>query len=471
MKRSLVQISFFSALLVWVVSITSCANIIPPSGGPRDSLPPKLVASLPKDSAVNISPFTKNITLTFDEYITLQSPNQAVIFSPNPLPNRVPGYDFKLRNVTVKIKDTLEPNTTYSIDFGDAIRDVNESNIAKNLRYVFSTGKSIDYNTYKGKVIVAEKGKADSTLLVVLHRNLADTAITKENPRYYTHLNGKGEFAFKNLPTGTFAVYVISNNYLKHYDDSTQLFAFRNEPVVISAQTPFDTLYAFEAFKKPAKENTQAGIKPVSSIKEDKRLKYSVDLENGQQDLLSVFTINFNRKLGSFDSTKIILSDTNYNRLNAYSFSLDTGKTKLSIHYPWKESLAFRLQLQKDAVADSAGINLPKSDTIKFITKRESDYGSIRLRFTNLDLTRNPVLQFVQNDKILESVKLTQPDFQRKLYRQGSYELRILYDTNNNGVWDTGKFFGTKRQPEVVLLVPKQLAVRANWDNEVNISL
>jgi hypothetical protein len=117
--------------------------------------------------------------------------------------------DYKLRNVTVKLKDTLEPNTTYSFNFGDIIRDVNEGNIARNFTYAFSTGSSIDYNTYSGKVLEAETGKPyrDSSLLVILHRNLADTAVRKLSPRYFARTNGKGEFTFRNLPQGTFAVY------------------------------------------------------------------------------------------------------------------------------------------------------------------------------------------------------------------------------------------------------------------------
>lgn len=444
--------------------------MVPPSGGPRDSLPPRLISALPKDSAINVK--TQNITLTFDEYISLDNPLQNLIISPNPSSSRPPLVDYKLKNVTVKLKDTLEPNTTYSFNFGSAIKDVNESNVAKNFTYVFSTGNTIDYNTYSGTVMVAEKGKVDSTLFVVLHRNLADTAVAKENPRYYTRINGKGEFIFKNLPAGTFAVYVVTNAFNKRYDDSTQLFAFKNSPVIVSASTATDTLYAFEAFKKTVPETTAIPNVKLSAVnKDDKRLKYTLSLENGQQDLLSDLVVTFSRKLTLFDTSKMVLYDTNYQKQTGYSFSLDTGKTKMTLKYPWKENIAFRLLISKEAIADSSGITLTKSDTLRFITKRESEYGSIRLRFSNLDLSRNPVLQFVQNEKMVESVKLSQPDFQRKLYRQGSYELRILYDTNNNGIWDTGKFFGTKRQPEVVYLIPKQLAIRANWDNEVNINL
>ena len=448
---------------------SSCANIIPPSGGLRDSLPPRLVMALPKDSAVNVS--TKNITLTFDEYVTLENPLENLIISPVLKYNYQ--ADYKLRNVTIKLKDTLEPNTTYSFNFGNSIKDVNEGNIAQGLNYVFSTGNKIDFNTYSGKILLAESGKTDSAnLIVVMYKNLSDTAVVKQNPRYYTRLNGKGEFIFRNLPEGEFAVYAIEKGFSKKYDDSTKLFAFRNSPVKISTNTPRDTLYVFQEVKRVEKSSTIANpIKLAATNKDDKRLKYTMDLENGQQDILTNLTLTFNKKLTSFDSSKFVLYDTGFHKLGDYSFSLDSTKTKVLVKYKWKESVPFRLIIAKDAIADSSGVTLIKADTLRFVTKKEADYGSIRIRFSNLDLSKNPVLQLVQSDKIIESVPLTQPEFLRKLYRPGAYDLRILYDTNKNGVWDTGKFSGTKRQPEVVYLIPKQIAIRANWDNEVSIPL
>jgi hypothetical protein len=455
-------------ILSGFILFSSCANIIPPGGGPRDSLPPRLVMALPKDSALNVT--NKNITLTFDEFVTLQNPQEAVIISPYPSAKGSPLFDYKLRNVTVKLKDSLEPNTTYSLDFGDAIRDVNEGNIARSFRYIFSTGNKIDYNTYSGKVILSESGRIDSTLLVVLHKNLNDTAILKDRPRYFTRVNGKGEFKFHNLPEGDFAVYVIEgqSNFLKRYDDSTRMFAFRNSPVTINPNTTPDTLYAFEEFKRKAP--VSSSLSKIAPGKEDKRLKYTIDLDNGQQDLLSNLTLTFNRKLTSFDSTGFALLDTSFHKLSGYSFSLDTGKIKVVVKYKWKESTQFRLLINKDAVADSAGTSLTKADSIRFITRRESDYGSLRIRFANLDLSKNPVLQIVVSDRITESVPLTQSDFIRKMFAPGTYDLRILYDANKNGIWDTGHF-KTKKQPEVVQRIPRQLTIKGNWDNEVNISL
>ena len=197
-------------LASWLM-MGSCANIIPPAGGPRDSLPPVLVQSLPKDSALNVRP--KLITLTFNEYVSVNDIFQQLVV--NPAMNSQPQVDYKLRNVTIKLKDSLLGNTTYSFHFGDAIRDVNENNIARNFSYTFSTGPRLDTATYSGKVLLAASGKADSTLLVVLHKDLSDTAIFRLKPPYYTKLNGKGEFKFSFLPKDIFQVFVVKSAFNK----------------------------------------------------------------------------------------------------------------------------------------------------------------------------------------------------------------------------------------------------------------
>ncbi len=466
MKRNIERTGLIIvSLLMHLFLLSSCANIIPPSGGDRDSLPPVMIGALPKDSAVNV--FPKLITLTFNEFVTLQDVNSNLIVSPT-LKN-LPIVDNKLRNVTIKFKDSLEANTTYSLNFGNAIKDVNEGNILKEFRYVFSTGNSIDDFTYSGKVLLAEKGSVDSTLIVILHNNTSDTAIYKNRPRYYSKLNGKGNFEFKNLSGGYYSVYVLPNDFSKKYDDSTKLFAFRSAPLLVNGTNINDTLYAFEAFKRKT-TGTSSSISSPTNTKTDNRLRYTTNLDNGSQDLLSPLQLRFLKPLKTVDSSKIIFADSNYIALKGVSFSLDTSKTILSINYPWKEQTQFRMILPNDAVTDTGGIGLAKSDTLRFATKKETEYGSIRLRFSNLNLSKNPVLQFVQSDKIVESVPLKSFELIRKLYKAGSYDLRILYDSNQNGIWDTGIFGKIKKQPETVQLISKPLVVRGNWDNEVNIA-
>ncbi len=451
-------------ILIVSFFFTSCANIIPPSGGDRDSLPPVLVSAIPKDSALNISP--KLITLTFDEFVSLQDVNSNLIVSPTLKEN--PIVDNKLKNVTIKFKDSLEANTTYSLNFGNAIKDVNEGNILKNFRFVFSTGNTIDNFSYRGKVVLAEKGSIDSTLIVILHNNTSDTAIYKNRPRYFTKINGKGVFEFNNLSGGYYTAYVLPNDYSKKYDDSTKLFAFRTDPLLINSNTITDTLYVFEAYKR---KGTQATAATTPASKPDTRLKFTNNLDNGNQDLLSPLELKFLKPIKKIDSNKLVFTDSGFNPVKPSKISLDSTKTILSVHFPWKEQTKFNLILLKDALEDTTGASLVKADTLKFTTKKEIEYGSIRLRFMNINLQKNPILQFIQADKLIESIPLSSNELIRKLFKSGSFEMRILYDTNKNGVWDTGAFGKVKRQPEVVQLISKPLSVRANWDNEVNIEL
>jgi hypothetical protein len=447
---------------------TGCANIIPPGGGPKDSLPPVLLAATPRDSTRNFK--AKQITLTFDEYVTLDNIQENLIVSPNP--KNIPEITSRLRNVTVKLKDSLEPNTTYAINFGNAVKDVNEGNIAKQFTYVFSTGNTIDSGSLSGVVQLAANGKFDSTLIVVLHNNLADSAIRKLPPRYYARVNSRGQFRFTNLPPGRFNVFALPNDYGKKYDDSTKVFAFLDSTVTIGQTQPL-LLHAFQEFvEKPRVSRNTAEQPKKGKNTEDKRLRMNTSLAGGDQDLLGAIELVFGRKLARFDSSRIQLTDTNYVAVKDVHFTLDTGLTRITIRHPWPEDTRFKLVIQKEAFADSAGNTLLKADTLNFKTKKESEYGSLRLRFPSLDLSKNPVLQLIQSDKAIDSIPIRQKELYWKLYNPGDYELRILYDRDKNGTWSPGHFWeGPKTQPEIVVPAqPQKITVRPNWDNEWDVS-
>lgn len=453
--------------LLIMIMANSCANMIPPSGGPRDSLPPRLVIANPKDSATNVK--TKNILLTFDEFVSLQN-TENIIYAP--VPKNLPQVDYKLRNVTIRFKDSLEENTTYSIDFGNSIIDVNESNVAKNFRYVFSTGPSIDFNTYEGKVLVAETGKVDSTLIVVLHKNTSDSAIKKLSPRFFTRIDGKGAFKFNNLPAGTFAAYVVNGKSYNKTFDSSSLFAFRDSLVQIGSNSNrIDTFYAFTQSITTDKKATDPSSGFPPSLRDDKRLRYIAILDNGMQDLLSDFKIVFNRKVFSLDTGKVRLTDSDDVLQKGYTVALDSLRKTFTLRYPWKENTTYKLIIQKDAALDSNATSLPKTDTLLLSTRKETEYGSVRFRFLNVDTSQHAVLQLFQNDEQVASYPINQNDIQIRRFKPGSYELRILYDENKNGKWDTGSFTPIKKQPEKVFYIPRQLNIRANWDNETTIAL
>src|SRR4051812_8146224 len=235
----------FCIMLCIMWMSTSCANIIPPTGGPKDTIPPVLLTATPKDSAIQFK--TNKVTLNFDEYVQVDNPTENVIIWPNPKVQ--PEITSKLRTVTIKLKDSLERNTTYTINFGRSLKDINEGNADSAFRYVFSTGTKMDNHKLSGKVLLAQSGKTDSTLIVVLQQNLNDTAIEKLPPRYYTRVDTKGNFYFYNMPSDSFNVFVVPNDYTKRYDDSTKLFAFLGHPVYLSDTTGKINLYAYAEFK------------------------------------------------------------------------------------------------------------------------------------------------------------------------------------------------------------------------------
>lgn len=461
MKLNRFLFAFFAAFLIYIISIgnAGCAQIGAPTGGPRDTIPPRLVSASPKLNSTNVT--GNKITLTFNEYIDLKEVQTNVLLSP--FPKKQPQIDFKLKIITVKLKDTLLPNTTYSINFGKAIVDNNEGNPMKDFTYVFSTGSSIDSLTLEGKVLIAENGKADSTLYALLYRNADDSAVQKRKPDYLSRLSGDGSFSFINLPAGNFRIYALKDgDGGKTYNSKKELFAFADEEVMVTATTTPVMLYA-SAIEKESRPATAS--KPSA----EKRLRYALQPSYQFQDLLRPFEISFNKPLKKFDTTKLILTDTNYKAIPA-TWSIDSTRTKISLAVKWQEEMPCRLIMDTTALSDSAGNHLTKQDTIRFVTKRRSDYGNVVLRFSNLDLSKHPVLQFVQGEEVKESYPVTAMEWSNKMMAPGEYEVRILFDGNQNGKWDHGDY-SKKRQPEKVIALPQKLGIKADWDNERDIKL
>ncbi len=471
------RLFFFLLVILFVIQqiliLPGCANMIPPQGGPRDSLPPQLIKASPGDSTRNFT--GTRITFSFNEFVDLQNIQENLLVSPSPKIN--PLVESRLNTVTVRIKDSLESNTTYSLNFGNAIKDYNEGNVMKGFTYIFSTGRYIDSLELQGKVVLAETGKTDSTLIVLLHTSDDDSAVVNKSPRYIARLDGKGNFIFKNLPPKKFYLYALKDEGGTHrYFSDRQLFGFADSPVVVQSKTEPVTLYAY-ASKQVSLQTILPSLntgnrKKLAAETADKRLKFQTNLINNQQDLLGNFIMTFEQPFRVFDSSKIRLyTDSAYNPVAAYKFEKDSSNRKLHLAISWKENSLYHIILDKDFAEDSSGKKLLKTDTLSFKTKKLAEYGSLQLKFRNLDLAKNPVLQFVTNDFIYKSFPLGSSSFSQQLFLPGEYELRILYDENKNGKWDPGNFFGKHQQPEIVKPVERKLSVKAAWQNEVEIAL
>ncbi|MEO6136191.1 MAG: Ig-like domain-containing protein [Ginsengibacter sp.] len=445
---------------------SSCAQIGVPTGGVRDSLPPTLLKATPPNNSIKFE--GKQITLSFDEYIQLQNLQENLLVSPTPIIN--PNIDFKLKTITIKLRDTLQPNTTYSLQLGKSIVDLNENNPYPNFTYVFSTGTYIDSLTFSGNVQLAESGKIDTTLLVLLYNDLSDSAVFKHKPKYITRVNNKGDFQFNNLAKDTYHLFAIKDESgQKMYTSEEQTFAFADSPVVVSFVVTKAQLYAYAEKKKEQKPTTGSGDK------KEKILKYTTSISNGTQDILTPLIIKFITPLKNFDSSKIKLTDTLFTTLPSSRIYLDTTFKEVTVQHSWEGSGYYKLILDTAFATDTFGLKLAKMDTISFRAKKESDYGSLKLNFKNLEKFEHPVLQFIGNGQVVKSIPLTSKTIVQKLFDPGEYDMRILDDTNQNGVWDPGHYDpvnkALQKQPEKVFSISQLLKVRANWDNDVDVVL
>lgn len=456
MKKIIFFLLFTLAFYKMVVLTSSCGQIMAPTGGPRDTLPPVLVNANPKSPASNFS--GNRITLNFDEYVQVKDIQQNLLVSPAPKYN--PYIDAKLRTVTIRLRDTLEANTTYTIDLGNSIQDINENNVLKNFRYVFSTGATIDSLNFSGKVQLAETGKVDSTLIVLLYRTLADSAVIKQKPKYIARLDALGNFNFQNLSAGEYKVYALKDaDGSRTYNSKSELFGFLDSSVIISNNTASGLLYAYAEERENPK-----------TVAPEKVLKYTTKVPGQEHDVLSDLILEFNRPLKNINRQKIILTDTLNNAVRNVIVTMDNTNKNLSIKTNWVQDENYRLIILRDFATDTTGLSLPKSDTIRFKTKSETDYGTVRLKFLNLDKSKNPVLQFVQNEVVISSYTLTSETWAAPLFNPGEYDIRILFDDNKNGIWDPGNF-AQKRQPEKVYNIPQKLSVRQNFEKDIDIEL
>ncbi|MDB5006108.1 MAG: hypothetical protein JWP45_501 [Mucilaginibacter sp.] len=212
-----------------------CANRQLPQGGPRDHDPPKLLKATPQ----NMTRFfkAKVITLDFDEFIKLT--NQYSEISVSPTPAKVPDYKLKGKSLVITLKDTLEPNTTYVINFGKAIADVNESNVLKNFTYVFSTGAHIDSLSIAGKVINTLTGEREKEATVMLFTLKQDSLLFgKKRPTIFTTTDSAGNFTLNNLHPNNYRIYALKEKVAnKIYDNDDELIAFNKNVIHLTRDT------------------------------------------------------------------------------------------------------------------------------------------------------------------------------------------------------------------------------------------
>ena len=214
------------AVFVVALLLVGCANVVTPSGGPKDQTPPVVLESSPANNSTDFK--GRSIHLTFDEFVVLNNPSNNVLISP-PMSKKAT-YRTSGKTLIIKFEEPLQPNTTYSINFGDAIKDLHEGNIFKGYTFNFSTGVSIDSLSLKGKVISASTLTPMDGMIVGLYSYdnesvTFDSLPYKVKPNYLTTTDKKGEFEFSGLADKEYLIFALKDA------NSNLIFDLPNEEI------------------------------------------------------------------------------------------------------------------------------------------------------------------------------------------------------------------------------------------------
>ena len=209
-----------------MLSFIRCANVVSPTGGPKDKLPPVVLLASPENQSTMFH--GKEIHITFDEYVTLNNPNSNILISP-PLENN-PDYKLNGKSLIIKFKEPLRADVTYSINFGEAIKDLHEGNILKGYSYVFSTGEIIDTLTLEGKLLQADSHTPSADYYVMLYCDENDTISIDSlpylvKPYYLTKSDKDGNFNFSGLKESDYLIFALKD------ENSNLRFDLPNESI------------------------------------------------------------------------------------------------------------------------------------------------------------------------------------------------------------------------------------------------
>lgn len=462
---------------IFILIGAGCANITAPTGGKKDTTPPKRLSISPADSLKNTR--IKRLELTFNEYINVTDAAKEVQISP--LLSIQPTVTGLGKKVVVKIADTLlEENTTYRISFGSSIRDLHENNPYPAYTYVFSTGSYFDSLQLSGSVINAGTGLTDSGGVTIMLYNATenDSAVVRHKPKYITKSNASGAFTFKGLPKKDFRIYAVKDiNENLIYDGSSEMIGFIDHTVLPgdTTQTPI-ALKLFTEIDTATKGADSIGIKANARIgtkPPPDGFTYIVNADTTNQtkrtfDINNSLSVNFS-KLPIVNKDKISLSyDSNGVIIVVHpTYISDTTKKKqIQLSTEWKENTLYTLRMAKGFAKDSSGTDaMPSKYT--FRTKEDEDYGKISVHLPSKYNSTQFVLLVTSEKDTIYQKPITDTIINLNRLKPAKYSFRVIEDKNGNGRWDAGSLF-RKIQPENVFPYSDVLTLKAGWENVVD---
>ncbi len=219
-------------LLILIALSISCARVVMPPGGPADTAPPQIKESFPTNYSTQF--YSDKIVINFDEYVVLKSFNEEFVSSP--LFNEKPDKVLKGKSLVLKFdKDSLRPNTTYTLDFGNSIVDFHAGNILRDFQYVFSTGELIDSLKISGHLLAAENLKPEEKVWVMLYKDFNDSIFRTQKPDFIAKTDKDGFYSINNIAAGTYSMFAlkdINNNFI--FDLPNEQIAFLDSVFILT---------------------------------------------------------------------------------------------------------------------------------------------------------------------------------------------------------------------------------------------
>ncbi len=505
--------SLFYPVLLLVLS--SCAHIVPPEGGKKDELPPKLIKSSPPLNTLQFK--SKKITLVFDENI--QIVNLRENFTVTPDLAETPRITANKNKVNISLDiDSLKPNTSYTLNFGKSIADLNEGNPISNFTYAFSTGSILDTLFIEGKILDIKTN--------LPRKNCNISLIKKENKlRYTATSNDNGEWKIMNLSSGEYDLLIFIDKDQNKKPGNGELY-FKSL-VTVSDSTPKITGHLIPySISIPGKlhvlnaaylDDYTIYVKFNQSVSDAQKIKYSLSKDQNKKEpaliptissdsflinhpfiqndsiKLSIFSdtiqsflieqpkkrkikdlkievvqdlirkqdpifFKTNIPIKSFASNKIIVNgiDTGIlvTKVNTYKFMLQ-GRFKDQVQILFKEG----------AITDINGLE-NKADTfdqIRIASPEQTGNYEFTIKDTLTQYKENVMVKvFNDNHEYLIKTSLSQSNTLTGLL-PGNYSLEVWYDLDKDEIWTMGDY-NKNENPEKIRLFKDQVLIKANWD-------
>jgi uncharacterized protein (DUF2141 family) len=507
-----------------------CAQQTPITGGEKDTVAPiidTLKLTAPANGSINFN--TQSITINFNELVVLKNADKQIIITP--FLESQPDIYTKGKKVIVDFKEPLSPNTTYIINFGDAIVDITEGNVFRNYKYVFSTGSYIDSLQYEAFVYEAASKKSQKDILVMLYKDHEDSVVSKIKPSYFGKTNASGKCVIQNIAAGEYKVVALKDengNY--KFDPKEELIGYREEKFIAASDTIQDTIGIFlsqpeqlEIISSTVNANGKGTVILNTQIHKDsiifadsvkalfigseytisktrdtiqywinpsasERNKYPMIVVNGKKfntylkqptDSILKFKTNAGRNLKPQEDLYFEffqpIETINEELIKLFKDStimefeiIQTSLTKVMIAADFKQDFQYKVELLPGAVTSYYNI-INDTITALFEKNEANKYGNIILSVdTKEDI--DFILALMEGEKTIKTIQLKKSELANVNFqnlKSGKYSFRLIFDANSNGIWDTGNYY-EHTQPERVEYYNEEIDLKKGWDMDLS---